>query len=311
MSYNIAQKILKDDSKLVKISAKKHDEKSISKKSSDKSNKDQKHKKKNQQMMQVLEKIIQQENDTCTEDEDDVSDASRVVKKTQKVKKEKKKFNEIDWIKVRQVNQDLRRKLEHDKYAIEVPKMMDDSVETGTSNILDALRDELTTDNDQCKIDGVQLAKQNFLQRMQLMKLNRKIGLNKVSSDVSLQEISDLDGNWSNAEQVFKIGGNWVFKGMDTQGEETIGIITQDEQTDFDNELCILKAMNIIQNEMTTDNNRQQQASAASDISCLSKIHNIKIKKNDSFSNLNLSKDIQTNFNELILDKLLQSDSNN
>lgn len=58
MSYNIAQKILKDDSKLVKISAKKHDEKSISKKSSDKSNKDQKHKKKNQQMMQVLEKII-------------------------------------------------------------------------------------------------------------------------------------------------------------------------------------------------------------------------------------------------------------
>lgn len=49
---------------------------------------------------------------------------------------------------MRQVNQDLRRKLEHDKYAIEVPKMMDDSVETGTSNILDALRDELTTDND-------------------------------------------------------------------------------------------------------------------------------------------------------------------
>ena len=84
---------------------------------------------------------------------------------------------------------------------------------------------------------------------MQLIKLNKnKIGLNRVSSDVSLQEISDLDGNWSNAEQVYKIGGNLVFKGLDTQGEETIGIITQDEQTDFDNELCILKAMNIIQN---------------------------------------------------------------
>lgn len=157
MSYNIAQKIHKDDSLLLAaVNCKKHDEKSNSKKSSDKSNKDQKMKRKNQQKMLVLEKIIQQENDTCTEDDDDVSDSSRIIKKTQKVKKEKKKFNEIDWVKVRQVNQNLRRKLEHDKYAIEVPKQIDESLETGTSNILDALRDELTTDNDQGKIDGFQ-----------------------------------------------------------------------------------------------------------------------------------------------------------
>ena len=46
--------------------------------------------------------------------------------------------------------------------------------------------------------------------------------------------------------------------------------------------------MNIIQNEMT-DNNKPQIS--VSDISCVSKIHNIKMFKNDSFSNLNLSKD--------------------
>jgi hypothetical protein len=54
--------------------------------------------------MLILEKIILQENDTCTEDDDDVSDSGKLMKKTQKIKKEKKKFNEIDWIKVRQVN---------------------------------------------------------------------------------------------------------------------------------------------------------------------------------------------------------------
>ena len=43
---------------------------------------------------------------------------------------------------------------------------------------------------------------------------------------------------------------------------------------------------------MTARRGAHEQASAASDISCLSKIHNIKMKKNDSFSNLNLSKDI-------------------
>ena len=110
---------------------------------------------------------------------------------------------------------------------------------------------------------------------------------------------------------------------METQGEETIGIITQDEQTDFDNELCILKAMNIIQNEMT------EMQLSASEMSCISKIQNMKMKKNDSFSNLNLSRDdlaskeeepkinsatlklkLQTNLNELILDKLINSDSN-
>lgn len=110
---------------------------------------------------------------------------------------------------------------------------------------------------------------------------------------------------------------------METQGEETVGIMTQDEQTDFDNELCILKALNIIQNEMT------EMQLSASEMSCISKIQNFKMKKNDSFSNLNLSRDdlaskdeepkinsatlklkLQTNLNELILEKLMNSDSN-
>lgn len=114
-----------------------------------------------------------------------------------------------------------------------------------------------------------------------------------------------------------------MFKGMETQGEETVGIMTQDEQTDFDNELCILKALNIIQNEMT------EMQLSASEMSCISKIQNFKMKKNDSFSNLNLSRDdlaskdeeskinsatlklkLQTNLNELILEKLMNSDSN-
>lgn len=70
----------------------------------------------------VLEKIIQSENDTCTDD-DDVSDSgSKFIMKTQKAKKEKKKLNEFDLFRVRQLNQDRRRKLERDKYALEVAK---------------------------------------------------------------------------------------------------------------------------------------------------------------------------------------------
>ena len=51
---------------------------------------------------------------------------------------------------------------------------MDESAETGVSNILEGLRDEdliITTDNDQGKIYEQQ-AKQNFLYRMHLMKSN-------------------------------------------------------------------------------------------------------------------------------------------
>ena len=117
----------------------------------------------------------------------------------------------------------------------------------------------------------------------------RKIGFNRVQSDLSYQEISDLDGNWSNAEQVVKIGGMggmYSFRGrLDSQGEETVGIVTQDEQTDFDNELCILRAMNIIQNDKID----KQQPFNASDISSISKLHNMKLIRNDSFQNLNLS----------------------
>ena len=39
---------------------------------------------------------------------------------------------------------------------------------------------------------------------------------------------------------------------MDTQGEETIGIVSFDEQTDFDNEFGILKALNLFQNEQAS-----------------------------------------------------------
>ena len=97
--------------------------------------------------MLILEKIIHSENDTCTED-DDVSDSGKLAKKTSKIKKDKKKLNEFDWIKVRQLNQDLRRKLERNKYAIETPRQINESAETEVSNILECLRDELTTDND-------------------------------------------------------------------------------------------------------------------------------------------------------------------
>ena len=48
------------------------------------------------------------------------------------------------------------------------------------------------------------------------MKLNRKIGINRVPSDASFQETSDFDSYWSNAEQVFKISGNFLQKGLDT-----------------------------------------------------------------------------------------------
>ena len=113
--------------------------------------------------MLILEKIIHSENDTCTED-DNYSNLSRIIRKAQKMKKEKKKLNEVDWIKVRQLNQVIRRRLEHAKYDVELQrKMMNDSAETGTSNILDAIRDELTTDNDQGRsvcmnLGGVQLS---------------------------------------------------------------------------------------------------------------------------------------------------------
>lgn len=45
-------------------------------------------------------------------------------------------------------------------------------------------------------------------------------------SDASFQEISDIDGNWSNAEQAIRLGNNLYVRGMDTQGEETVGIVT-------------------------------------------------------------------------------------
>ena len=48
--------------------------------------------------MLILEKIIQSENDTCTEDDED-SDYSKIIKKTRK-----KKLNEVDWDKLRQIN---------------------------------------------------------------------------------------------------------------------------------------------------------------------------------------------------------------
>lgn len=78
-----------------------------------------------------------------------------MIKRTSKVKKDKKKLNEVDWIKVRQLNQIIRRRLEHAKYDLELKKkMLNESEETGTSNILDAIRDEMTTDNDQGGIRG-------------------------------------------------------------------------------------------------------------------------------------------------------------
>lgn len=73
------------------------------------------------------------------------------------------------------------------------------------------------------------------------------MGRNRIYSDL---EISDMDGNFSNAENLLRLGGgNFKFLGMETQGEETIGIVSFDEQTDFDNEFGIIKALTLFQNE--------------------------------------------------------------
>lgn len=73
------------------------------------------------------------------------------------------------------------------------------------------------------------------------------MGRNRIYSDL---EISDMDGNFSNAENLLRLGGgNFKLLGMDTQGEETIGIVSFDEQTDFDNEFGIIKALTLFQNE--------------------------------------------------------------
>lgn len=61
----------------------------------------------------------------------------------------------MDWIGARRMNQIIRRRFEILKYDQELQKhILNDSAETGTSNILDAIRDDLTTDNDQAKIIG-------------------------------------------------------------------------------------------------------------------------------------------------------------
>ena len=223
--------------------------------------------------MQILEKIITcvSENDTCTDDDEDDSNISRLIRRNTKTKKEKKKMNEVDWIKVRQLNQIIRRRLEHAKYELELQnKIVNESHETGTSNILDAIRDELTTDNDQGGVRGgglssqlaaslagigaddltadEQQARNKFFQRAQLQKLTRNYSRNRLmSGEISFNEISDLEGNFSNTENIRRFGG--LFRGIDTQGEETQGIDTFDELTDLDNEIGMLKALSLFQNE--------------------------------------------------------------
>ena len=158
----LQKSIVQDDSLLPKskgqTSSKNQDGQSshkASQKTSDKAtaNDVKQHKKKNQKKMQILEKIIQieSENDTCSDiiDDDIIESNNIAVKKPTKKKKEKKKQSEIDWLKSRQTNHIYCRRWEIIKYDQDLKQhFLNESAETGTSNILDAIRDELTTDND-------------------------------------------------------------------------------------------------------------------------------------------------------------------
>ena len=55
-----------------------------------------------------------------------------------------------------------------------------------------------------------------------------------------------------------------MFRGMDTQGEET-GIQSLDETTDFDNEKCMLMALNLYQNEIGVASGEKQSFVNTSD----------------------------------------------
>ena len=57
----------------------------------------------------------------------------------------------------------------------------------------------------------------------------------------------------SNIEARVHASNNIKIQGFDTQAEETIGVESVDEQTDFDNELFMLKLLSQMQNELAAE----------------------------------------------------------
>lgn len=206
----------------------------------------------------VLEKLIEHENDTCDE-EDDVCDISKAVVRRhhQKNKKEKKKISEFGMFLQRQLNQMQRQRQLQAKFDF-ANEQLNDSADTGTSNILAQLREELT-DKEESRLGGLSSIQMSIAQLAAADSTDDQLGFNpklgsmgrhasilkfnaareRILSDF---QASDIENCWSNVEQsVRKFGGKLKFRGLDptqTQGEETIGGITnfEEETTDLNEE---------------------------------------------------------------------------
>lgn len=132
------------------------------------------------------------------------------------------------------------------------------------------------------------------------MRMN--VARERLLSDAQGQEVSDLENYRSNGEQSVRIfGRKFKFRaeGATTQGEETIGVITncEEETTDFDQEL-VRALMN---NERNGNDKNGGLMMNANDFSGLSKITHM-MKRNESFQSLINSQqngeDSQRNFED-------------
>lgn len=158
-----------------------------------------------------------------------MSDSSKIVKKHhQKNRKEKRKTEENMFI-LRHLNHLKRLRQQHAQFDIDYlnNERINDSAETGTSNILAGLREDLT-DKDESRVGGISglqsniahlapadLTDENYSSAQQKFKMRKPSSILKLSgarrdrlpSDILVPDISDMENYQSNADQSVRIFG--------------------------------------------------------------------------------------------------------